>query len=768
MQETGQLLRETDYIYTVDLAEFEHSQYWPAIFEKRVHLILNLCRKQKPTTQPRESIKSAANHLGIAPNQITLYRLYYQLFRWLISAPGYLMLQQLPIRLLKQYAPLFALWIGGCFLITEASEKNPHEDEFTRGRTEARIFWATTPPQAVEPPEVHNNQWPQNAIDRFVMAKLEEVGLQPSRRAAKTDLIRRATLDLTGLPPTPEEVDRFVTDDTPNAYAQLIDRLLASPHYGEKWGQVWLDVIRYSESEGFEYDRHLPYAWRFRDYVIRSFNADKPFDQFIMEQVAGDELDSPGIDARIAAGFHRFGPVRRNMGNPKIALSRNEVLTERTDIIGSAFLGITMGCARCHDHKLDPISQADYYSLQAFLGATAEYNHPIEPKHIVDAWTTQTAAITEEMEALKSKREMKYISSEEKAAINDQLAKLKESFPEPLPSILSIKNDDESRTEVRILHRGVWETKGEKVDMRFPEILALNSQLSLKQGHPKPRTALAEWLIAPNNPLTTRVLVNRVWLNHFGNGIVNTPNDFGTHGELPSHPELLDYLAHELLRNGWHLKPLHKLIMMSEAYQQSARTPTSEIAQKTDPSNRLLWKFSRRRLQAEEIRDALLSISGQLNKQMFGESIMLPVEKEMVELLYDPKQWTITEDKSQHNRRSVYLVAKRNLRLPFMETFDQPTLQISCAKRESSTHAPQALELMNGATSNQLALRFAERLKQEVGDDPRKQIERAWQLTTGRSPESEEAELALEFLQDQPLQEFTLALFNLNAFLYVR
>lgn len=678
------------------------------------------------------------------------------------------MLQHSPLRLFKQKAPLVVLCISGCFFIANASDKNPHGDEFSKSTTDSRRFWAATPPQAVRLPAVQNSSWPQNEIDLFVADRLEKNDLKPSPRSDKVDLIRRATFDLTGLPPTPEEIDRFVHSDNPNAYPQLIDRLLASPHYGEKWGQVWLDVIRYSESEGFEYDRQLPYAWRFRDYVIRSFNEDKPFDQFIVEQIAGDELDPLNDDGLIAAGFHRFGPVRRNMGNPKIALSRNEVLTERTDIVGSAFLGITMGCARCHDHKLDPISQADYYSLQAFLGATEEYNHPIEPKHVVDAWTVQTDAITEEMDALKSKREMEGISSEEKTAINEHLAELKETLPEPLPSILSIKNDNENRTDVRILHRGVWETKGDTVDMRFPEILTQNSKQSLKQGHPKPRTALAEWLISPDNPLTARVLVNRVWLNHFGNGIVNTPNDFGTHGELPSHPELLDYLAVELISNGWHLKPLHKLIMMSEAYQQSSRTPTSELAQMIDPMNRLLWKFSRRRLQAEEIRDALLLVSGQLNKQMFGESIMLPVEKEMVDLLYDPKQWTITKDKTQHNRRSVYLVAKRNLRLPFMETFDQPTLQISCAKRESSTHAPQALELMNGGTTNQLALSFSERLKQEVGDDPQKQIERAWQLTTGRSPDSEESELALEFLQDQPLQEFTLALFNLNDFLYVR
>jgi hypothetical protein len=664
--------------------------------------------------------------------------------------------------------PLTLILLIGACLPTSAIDTNPHGNKFSQGTPEQRNFWAATPPKPIKLPAVRNTGWSENPVDRFLLAALEAVELTPSPRATKADLIRRATFDLTGLPPTPEEVEGFISNDSPEAYSELVDRLLASPHYGEKWGQFWLDVIRYSESEGFEYDRQLPYAWRFRDYVIRSFNEDKPFDKFIFEQVAGDEMESPTEDALIAAGFHRFGPVRRNMGNPKIALSRNEVLTERTDIIGSAFLGVTMGCARCHDHKLDPFSQADYYSLQAFLGATAEHDHPLAPPDEIEAWNVTTDFIRKTIKSMETEREKEGVTSEEKTAINKRIAEIKKTLPQPLPSILSIKNDDEHRTEVHILNRGVWEFKGDKVDMRFPEILAKDSQQRFQQDHPKPRTELARWLTSPENPLTARVLVNRVWLSHFGTGIVNTPNDFGTHGERPSHPGLLDFLALELLKYEWQLKPLHKLIMMSEAYQQSSRTPTSELASKLDPANRLLWKYSHRRLQAEELRDALLAVSGRLNKKMFGESIMLPVEKEMVDLLYDPKQWTVTEDTAEHDRRSVYLVAKRNLRLPFMEAFDQPTLQISCAKRESSTHAPQALELMNGATTNQLAIAFAERLKQEFGDNPQKQIERAWQLTTGRSPHSDEAKLALEFLREQPLQEFTLALFNLNDFLYVR
>jgi hypothetical protein len=627
-------------------------------------------------------------------------------------------------------------------------------------------FWIFQEIKNSPPPSIQDSKWLTNSIDAFILPKLEENQLQPSPRASKADLIRRATYDLHGLPPTPEEINAFLNDNSQDAYKRLIDRLLASPRYGEKWGQLWLDVIRFSESEGFEYDRELPGAWRFRDYVIRSYNEDKPFDQFILEQLAGDEMEKPTQDDFIAAGFHRWGPVRRNAGNPEIALSRNEVLTERTDIIGSAFMGITMGCARCHDHKLDPISQEDYYSLQAFMAATQENNEYIAPKDVIDVWKAKTDAINEEIAALKKKADE--LGGEEKARLNKEVAKLKETLPAQLPTIISTANEPDKRTEVRILHRGEWEIKGDLVNMRPPDILNKESPVTLSPDLAKPRTALAEWLTNPKNPLTSRVLANRIWQNHFGNGIVNTPNDFGYYGDRPSHPKLLDYLAHQLLTNGWRLKPLHRMIMLSSTYRQSSRTSTSELADKIDPDNRLLWKFNRRRLQAEEIRDSLLAVSGRLNTEMYGESIMLPVEQEMINLLYAPDQWQVTEDRSQHNRRSVYLVAKRNLRLPFMETFDQPTLQNSCAQRESSTHAPQALELLNGDIANELAEAFAQRLESQSNDLTKAQIERAWLLVAGRPPVENELKLANNFLKTQPLREFALAMFNLNDFLYVR
>ena len=627
-------------------------------------------------------------------------------------------------------------------------------------------FWVFQAIERPKTPKVRNDSWSRNDVDRFVLSKLKAHDLKPSEEASKADFIRRATFDLLGLPPSPKEVEAFLQDDSEDAHEKLVDRLLDSPNYGEKWGQHWLDVIRYSESEGFEYDRHLPGAWRFRDYVIRSFNEDKPFDQFIREQLAGDEIEDASEDDYIAAGFHRFGPVRRNAGNPDIALSRNEVLTERTDIIGTALMGLTLSCARCHEHRLDPFSQEDYYSLQAFVAATQEKNRFIAPQETIDAWQAETDRIKDEIKALEEDRPN--LPIKEKEAVEKRIKELKESFPEALPTIISIENDPEKRTPIHVLKRGIWERKGDLVEMRPPEILNRALPLVLPQEQPKPRTALADWLVDSRNPLTARVLANRVWQYHFGNGIVNTPNDFGYYGDRPSHPKLLDYLASELLENGWRLKPLHRMIMLSSVYRQSSSTPMSELAREIDPENRLLWKFNRRRLQAEEVRDAILAVSGTLNSEMFGESVITPVEEGMVQLLYDPDQWKITEDERQHYRRSVYLIAKRNLRIPFMETFDQPTLQNSCGRRESSTHAPQALELLNGDLANELAEKFSKRLLAEASGDRQNQIDRAWQLAIGRTPSSRESELAKEFLQKQPLREFALAMFNLNEFLYVR
>jgi len=645
----------------------------------------------------------------------------------------------------------------------DSSKASPAEIDLAK----ARQFWAFQPVKSPPVPKVRSSRFKiQNPIDAFVLARLQEKGLQPAPPASKAELIRRLSFDLTGLPPSPEEIKAFVEDRQPEAYDRLVNRLLESPHFGERWAQHWLDVVRYAETEGFEYDRHLPEACRYRDYVIQSFQRDKPFDRFVTEQIAGDELAADDSEGPTAAIFHRLGPVRRNAGNPEIALSRNEVLTERTDVIGAAFLGLTVGCARCHDHKLDPISQKDYYRLQAYLAGTQENDILLVPPEEKKEWEAKTKGVNSELRKLRNAADR--AEGEERTKLNEQIKALEAKLPPYPATIPSVHNDPAQRTEIHVLKRGEWEKKGEAVAPRPLSVLVEESLSELPADCSSPRTQLARWLTDPSHPLTSRVIVNRLWQHHFGVGLVKTANDFGKNGERPSHPELLDWLATELVKEGWRLKPLHRLIVLSSAYQQSTRSLTTETATKTDPENRLLWRFNQRRLSAEEIRDVMLAVSGQMNEKVGGPSVMVPVDKELVHLLYKPAQWEVARDAAEHHRRSIYLIAKRNLRLPFMETFDQPALLTSCGRRESSTHAPQALEMLNGRLSNELAEAFAQRLEKEAHADRPRIIERAYWLAVGRPPTSKERSLALAFLKEQPLKEFALALFSLNAFIYVQ
>ena len=630
----------------------------------------------------------------------------------------------------------------------------------------AREFWAFQPVKRVDPPQVKDKRWVKSPLDQFVLAKLESKGLHPAPPASKVELIRRAHFDLTGLPPSPEEIKAFTNDRSPKAYEHLVDRLLASPHFGERLAQSWLDVVRYAETEGFEYDRHLPDAWRYRDYVIDSFNQDKPFNQFLMEQIAGDEMAPDDPEKQSATVFHRLGPVRRNAGNPEIALSRNEILTERTDVIGAAFLGLTIGCARCHDHKFDPIPQKDYYRLQAYLAGTQEYDLLLisaEEKKILEH---QSLGINNELKRLR--RAMDKAEGLDRERIEKQIEEQESNLPPGPATIPGIRNVAEQRTEMHVLKRGVWENKGEQVAPRPLSVLVNDTLPELSADSPKPRSELANWLTDPKQPLTPRVAVNRIWQQHFGMGLVKTPNDFGANGDRPSHPELLDWLASELVGNGWKLKPLHRMILLSSAYQQSSQSPMAAAATRLDPENRWLWEFNRRRLSAEEIRDAMLAVSGRLNLKQGGRSVMVPVDKELVRQLYKPLQWEVARDTSEHARRSIYMIAKRNLRVPFMEVFDAPALLTSCPARESSTHAPQALEMLNGRLSNELADAFARRLLQETGGNPQKMVERACWIALGRPPTREERNLSVVFLRDGSPKEFALSLFNLNAFLYVQ
>jgi hypothetical protein len=608
--------------------------------------------------------------------------------------------------------------------------------------------------------------WVRTRIDPFVLQRLRANGLRPAPAADRRTLIRRLAFDLTGLPPTPAEVAAFVRDPAPNAYERLVERLLASPHYGERWAQHWLDVVRFAESDGFEYDRYRPGMWRYRDYVIASFQQDKPFDRFLTEQLAGDEIAPDSHGMQVAAGFHRLGPVRRNAGNQEVASSRNEELTEMTDAVGMVFLGLTVGCARCHDHKFDDFSQADYYRLQAFLAATHEHNELLADKRTRDDWKARTDRLTAEIKELKLA--VSRADGEAKRRLREKLRAAERSLPPPLPTVCTVRDLADRRTAIHVLKRGLPERKGKRVGPAFPAALVPTRAADLSaDATESPRAALARWLADPDHPLTVRVFVNRVWQYHFGRGLVETPNDFGVNGGRPSHPELLDHLANEFVRGGLRLKPLHRLIVLSSTYRQASRAPDGRAARSKDPDNRLLWQFPRRRLSAEEVRDAMLAASGRLNLKASGESIMVPVEKDLTDLLYDPAQWKVTTDAREHDRRSIYLIAKRNLRLPFGQAFDQPDLQTSCPRREASTHALQALELLNGRTSNRLAEAFAARLLREAGPGRARQVELAFRLTAGRAPTAAERVRALVFLEAQPLRELALAMFNLNAFVYV-
>jgi len=630
--------------------------------------------------------------------------------------------------------------------------------------------WAFQPRKSVTPPafaDAAGRAWIKTPVDAFILDRLRKAGLKPAPAADRATLIRRVTFDLTGLPPTPAEIDTFVRDRSPDAWEKLVDRLLASPHYGEQWGRHWLDVVRFAESDGYEYDMHRPDAWRYRDYVVRSFNDDKPYDAFVKEQLAGDEIDAKNPEYLVASGFNRLGPLRKNAGNQDVASSHNEVLTEMTNIVGAAFLGVTVGCARCHDHKFDPIRQSDYYRLQAHFAQTQPSDLVLASADKQAAWKKQAEPVQQEMRRLQA--QLRRAPDAEKAAIEAQLDALDDKMPAPLASIYAVDDEPQKAAPIKVLFHGDYLNPVATVGVRPLGILIPEGTPEEPISTATPRLKLAEWIATSSNPLTARVMVNRVWQYHFGRGIVATPNDFGRMGGQPSHPELLDWLAARFIEGGWRVKPITRMILLSNAYRQSSISPIQKAAEEKDADNALLWKFSHRRLDAEEIRDAMLAIAGRLNLKAGGPSFMPPIDHDLVLMLKRPQYWVPTRDKSEYDRRTLYMIYKRNLRLPFAEVFDSPDTLLSCARREQSTHAPQALELLNGKTSNDLAGALADRLLKERSTASER-VDYAWRLAAGRRPTAAEKALALKFLtSDSPaaVKEFALAVFNLNAFLYV-
>jgi hypothetical protein len=637
-----------------------------------------------------------------------------------------------------------------------------------------RSHWSFQPIKRPTVPVVKNQAWLTNPIDAFILAQLEAGGLQPNPPALKTDLLRRVYYDLTGLPPTPQEVDEFLTDPSPTAYEVLIDRLLASPRYGEKWGRHWLDLVRFAETNSYERDNPKPNAWRFRDYVIRSFNQDKPYDQFIREQLAGDEWYplgsdapvSPGnapsspVDAITATGYYRLGiwddePSDRDQ-------ARYDGLDDIVATTGQVFLGLTLDCARCHDHKIDPIPQKDYYSFLAFFNNINHYRNggrTDEVRLISDAAGGQS-----------------YLALPEDAT--DKAEPKKKKKPD-LETILCVTETAGAPVDTFVLLRGNPNVKGDMVEPAFPQVLGSASPVIPKSPSKATtsgrRLVLANWIASKENQLTARVMVNRLWQYHFGRGIVRSPNNFGLQGDKPTHPELLDWLAAELIANGWRLKPLHRLITTSSAYRMSSRTRPDGLTQ--DPINDLFWRFDMRRLSAEEVRDSLLAITQTLNLKMFGPGIYPEIPKEVLAGQSRPGDGWGKSPPVEQARRSVYIHVKRSLLTPILERFDVAETDRSSAVRFATTQPTQALTMLNSEFLNQQAEALALRLRREAGNEVDKQVDLALRLATARSPTKQEIRRGLDLIEtlrtrnaaspEAALKYFCLMVLNLNELVYL-
>jgi cytochrome c553 len=728
-----------------------------------------------------------------------------------------------------------------------------------------RQFWSFIKPVRPAVPKVQNRAWVKNEIDAFVLAKLEAKGLKPSPPATPRELLRRVYFDLIGLPPSPEEMAAFLRNPSEAAYRRVVERLLASPQYGERWGRHWLDLARYADSGGYEFDVDRPHAWRYRDWVIKAFNADMPYDQFIREQVAGDQLKPPtGADAAealIPTGFLRNGPTVDNADNEQ---TRSDELDDMVTTTSSVFLGLTVGCARCHDHKYDPIPQKDYYRLQAVFfpfqkaekllvsdeekkahdAANKAINEKLKPYHAKIAaiekrvrekllaekvefqvrlaesagavndhnreqYRKETAERLAKDVKLQPEEIDEQLTAEERAArksVQDEIDAINETRPALLPAVMGV-TDVGKPEQAYLLKRGDITMKGDPVEPGLPQVLCGEANLQAANR----RLQTANWIASAENPLTSRVVVNRIWQYHFGKGIVRTPSDFGATGDRPSHPELLDWLAVTFMEgrygtgsgservksnnhdshgnpfatapgtdSAWRWKAMHRLILLSNAYRQSSKF--NEKVAAVDPENRLFWRANPRRLEGEIIRDSILAVSGKLNPKMYGPGIYPRIDPDIINTGSRPRWPLDAKDNEETWRRSVYIYVKRSVLLPMIEVFDCPATTVSSPVRSTSTVSPQALALMNNEFVLEQAGYFAERVSAQAGEDTRKQIAAAFNLALNRTPTDKETAWALEFLKEQAegytarkdakpeasaLRDLCHAVFNLNEFLYV-
>lgn len=663
-----------------------------------------------------------------------------------------------------------------------------------------------------------------NPIDAFLAAKLAESKLAFATPADKTTLLRRVTYDLSGLPPTPVEIATFLKDDTETAYEKVVDRLLASPHFGERVAIWWLDVARFAETDGFKSDDHRPNAWRYRDYVIDSFNADKPYDRFVKEQIAGDELAGDNA-AIIATGFLRHFPDEYNAVN--LEQRRQEILNDITDTTAAAFLGVTLGCAKCHDHKTDPITHVDYYRFQSFFAGVWPTEKPLLSQEAISAidaktkaWEVKTEELRQQMAELekpyrekaekkeRSRFQEEYVSlidipSEQRTpwqkqiaamvekqvysakrftptqmkspvkekweGMSKRMAELAKDKPADLPTAMVMTDVGATAPPQHLLKRGDWRKPGEVVEPGY--LSAFDDRdaepMTTKIGTSGRRTALANWIADDKNPLASRVMVNRIWQHLFGRGIVASSSDFGLTGERPTHPELLDWLAQDFVANGRSTKRVYRQIVTAAAYRQSGIGNESHYAK--DPENKLLWQMPRKRLDGESLRDAILAVTGTLNAKRGGPSVYPELPSE----LKGTAGWKVSEDPNERSRRSVYVYVKRNLRYPLFSLFDSPDRSETCARRFTTTTAPQALTLLNDSLVLGYAKTFAERVIADVGDDTGKVIDRTMFLAIGRNPTTEEAAKLNAFFAKQTgtmvdrVTDLCHSVLNLNEFLYI-
>ncbi len=659
------------------------------------------------------------------------------------------------IALLRSWIDTGASWPDETVTTTD-SKRPPH--------------WAFQPISKPPVPAI-NSAWIRNPIDAFVLDKLQQHRMKPAPPAESRALMRRIYLDLTGLPPTLDEQKRPFNADA------LVDELLARPSYGERWARHWLDLARFAETNGYERDATKPNAWRYRDYVINAFNNDKPFDRFVLEQLAGDELPDASVETFTALGYYRLGPWDDEPADP--LTDRFDQLDDIVSTTSQVFLGLTLGCARCHNHKFEPLSARDYYSMVAIFNGLerprkgrTELDLPagtwkeVEAASAIDRRIQDCERRIDEINTPIRKKLVTSLAPEaqrEIAANQAVIDELRRAGP-VVQRAYYLNEPHPNAPPTFLLIRGKAGQPGPEVRPAVPEVLGKQPNFPVPGHTSLRRLTLAQWLVSPENTLTARVIVNRVWQHHFGEGLVRTPSDFGVMGDKPTHPELLDWLTTWFVDNGWSIKKLHRLILASNTYRMSKQWNPTYGAQ--DPEDRLLWRVPYQRLEVEAIRDSALAASGQLNPKMLGPSMYPHIPPAAMEGSSDPDKIWKESDEREASRRTIYAFIKRSMVVPMLEVLDLCDSSRTSAKRQNTSVATQALTLFNGDFVNRQSQHFAERLRKEAGSDQAKQIDLAYRLALARPPKPAETAAMLEFLKREPLEQMCRVIFNLNEFAY--